>query len=403
MFLTSLTAFGALLPLAQSFTFSSISAQDTYLLPNPFSGNDTTSENSWTATTTAANSSLNTILRPAQNSSFIVYDDLEFFSIFDPQFNFTLIQRRDDDFAAEGGAWAWDRNQVWFSSSGVTEYSSTIYILDLANNSVSMPVLTGDPIVNPNGAYYFNRTVYFTYRGSTTYAPGIAAIDPATNIATNVVNSYFGLRFNFPDDVAWVRKGGYSYMFFTDLGEPGLLAEDKDVSPDEPPSDIQNAVWRFDPQRQTVRAVIPRSDIAVPNGLRVNADGTKLYVGDTSTSSLSGPANYSWGSAALYEYELNERALPVQKSMFSLTRQGFVDGIKVDDAGNVWTAEFDGIWIRSPDGETIAVINAAQLVETGTRHISNFALAGDTLIVFGQSQLWSLKLARQIVAPDNLS
>ena len=95
--------------------------------------------------------------------------------------------------------------------------------------------------------------------------------------------------------------------------------------------------------------------------------------------------------------------MPVNKRMFSLARTSFADGMHLDDAGNVWTAEGDGIWVRSPEGTPLGVINVAPLIAPGEPPLANFALAGDVLVVLAQSKIWTLKLPRMVVAPDNLS
>lgn len=394
----SLFTYAGLLVVSHASSIAFIPPQDTYLLTSSFSTN--VSE-SWTASTTTTNSSLNSVVNGAQNASFIVYDQ-GFLSIIGDQPNLTLVEQRADQFAAEGGVWAWDRNEVWFSS-GVYENATSIYVLNLSNNTITNPTFTGDPIPNANGGYYYNRTVYFTTAGNANQVASIVSINPATKVATTIVNSYFGLRFNFVDDVAWVRRGGYSYMFFTDLGDYAMDSSYPATANIQKPI-IQNAVWRFDPLRQYLRPVIPRSDVAIPNGVRVNAEGTKLYVTDNSYWKSSGFANSSFGEAAVYEYELNEDALPVKKSMFSYAREGIADGIKLDDAGNVWTAEYEGIYVRNKYGKVLGVINATPLLVPGSSYvIENFALAGDTLVILAAERLWILKLAKQIVAPDNLS
>lgn len=402
MHISKLTACAGLVALAKGSNIASIEEEKAYLLTPTFSGNDTSSFNSWTTTTTTTNASLNRVLHGTQNASFIMYDQ-EFLSIVGTNSSFKLIEQRDDAFAAEGGAWAWDRDEVWFSSGVEGENATAISILDLGNNTISTPLFSGDPLPNPNGAYYFNKTVYFTTAGNATHAGGIVAVNPATKVVTTILNSYFGLRFNYIDDMAWVQKNNKSYMFFTDLGAPTLTGTFPALA-DNPAPLLQNAVWRFDPERKSLRPVISRTDVAIPNGVRANYDGTKLYVGDSSFSGLSGTANSSWGNGAVYEYCLNDDGLPVEKRMFGLTRSGLTDGMKIDDAGNVWTADYSGIWIQAPDGKVLGSIPATSvLVSDSAYPIQNFALAGDVLVVFAQQRLWTYKLAKQVVAPGHLS
>ena len=398
----SLLLSSGLLALAHASTVAHVSPEHAYLLTPSFTGGEVDSINTWTATTNTTDSALNSALRAASNASFISYDD-QFLAIVGTNSSFNLVDQRPGDWAAEGGAWAWDRDEVWFTSGVGAQNATAISVLHLRNNSISTPVFSGDPLPNPNGAYYFNRTVYFTTAGNATHAGGIVSIDPATNVVTTLLNSYYGQRFNYPDDLAWATVDGRSYLFFTDLGAPAVTASFEALA-DNPAPQIQNAVWRFDPLRKSLRAVISRADCAIPNGVRVNADATKLYVTDSSYSGFSGTANSSFGSGAVYEFALNDHALPVQKSLFALTRQGLADGIKLDDAGNVWVAAYDGYSVYAPDGKLLGVINANPLLLPGAGFpTQNFALAGDVLVVFAQTRLWTYKLAKQVVSPGNLS
>jgi gluconolactonase len=47
------------------------------------------------------------------------------------------------------------------------------------------------------------------------------------------------------------------------------------------PPQLLDAVWRFDPQEYNLVPVISRADILIPNGIRVNANQTKLNVTDS--------------------------------------------------------------------------------------------------------------------------
>ena len=332
-----------------------------------------------------ANGTIKQALHAALNASFIVYDK-SFLDIIGTNSSFNLIAERSDAFTVDCGAWAWDRGEIWFASGVEWENATAISILHLADNTITTHSFAGDALRNPNGAYYYNRPVYFTTAGNETHAGGVVAIDPnpETKVVTTILNSYFGFRFSYIDDVAWVRRNGKDYMFLTDLGAPALIGTLPALK-DNPAPQLQNAVWRFDPQRQSIRPVISRADCALPNGVRANAYGTKLYVTDSSYSGLSNAANSSFGSGGIYEFDLNESVLPVQKSLFHFTRQGLSNGIKVDDAGNVWTVAYDGIWCHDKEGVPLGVINESPLLTPGGGFPpQNFAIAGDTLVIFAQ-------------------
>lgn len=97
---------------------------------------------------------------------------------------------------------------------------------------------------------------------------------------------------------------------------------------------------------------------------------------------------------------------PVNRRVFGLVREGIADGIHVDDDGNVWTAESEGVVVRNPKGRVIGLFNAAyfqgEVAAAAGIPIANFALAGDTLVIFGVSSLWTVKLGKTVVSADSV-
>lgn len=148
--------------------------------------------------------------------------------------------------------------------------------------------------------------------------------------------------------------------------------------------------------------VISRLDIPIPNGIRVSPDQKTLYVTDSLSTHAGGTAEGNQGYAPtagpnIYAYDLNDAVLPVNKRVFGLVRTGYADGIHVDDAGRVWTAEGEGIVVRSCSGRVLGVFNAAAFgIDTNkdaSAQIANFALAGDTLFVAAFDSLYAVELA----------
>ncbi|OCK82016.1 hypothetical protein K432DRAFT_441903, partial [Lepidopterella palustris CBS 459.81] len=387
-----LAAIGLATAVAQSELIS-IPPQYTYLLPNTFNGTITEPF----VDITTKNTTIDTLLAAAKNATFISYD---------PSFNLLLGPNPHADIIAtstlpsffEAGVWVPERNEVWFTSDAGLQNPTDIHVLDLISNAIRIPTLTGFPLVNPVGGFYFEGKVYVTTFGNTTFPSGIVSIDPATGATTTVVNSYFGLLLNTPDDVCWVRRAGRSgYMFFTD---PSFADYTK------VPAAIPNAVWRFDPDAQSLVPVIDRTDISTPNGVRANKEGTKLYVTDTPLEEpyQGDGINGSYtASPAIYVYDLDENVMPVNKRLFGLARKGFLDGLHVDDYGRVWTGEGEGVVVRNAAGKVIGLFNWEVLMSEKLRStgqvIANFALAGDSLIVLAVDRAWKVKLAQVVVSP----
>ncbi|RMY76299.1 hypothetical protein D0863_02042 [Hortaea werneckii] len=381
----------------------------TYLLPSDFSGNV---DQSFVNGTTISNSSLKSLLQKADTTPFIAYDD-SFLDIIGEEPQTKLIDNRETLFAYEAGVWIPELNEVWFTSSiyQASTICGYITVLDLSTNTLHELNGTSKPIINPNGAYYFNGKVWIaTYPSSAneTYNGGIISVDPRTLEVETVINSYFGLPFNFPDDVVWTTKGNDRYLFFTDPFYGFLAYPDNFQTPQLPVG-----VWRWDPQEDLLLPVISRNEIQ-PNGVPVSPDMKSLYVTDSTSTFVPqtpynppvGPAAQNWLGPYIYKYDLTEEVFPVNRRVFGLVREGIADGIHVDDDGNVWTAESEGVVVRNPKGRVIGLFNAAyfqgEVAAASGIPIANFALAGDTLVIFGVSSLWTVKLGKTVVSADSV-
>jgi len=380
----------------------SVPYEYTYRLPSGFSSN---ANETFVNSTTTGNDTIDSLLDAASKAPYIAYDD-SFYDIIgrnasEPQ----LVQQRDSAFAYEAGVWVPERDEVWFTSdvSDGPRVTPHVSVLNLSTNAVYPLNGTSQPIVDGNGGYYFQGKVYFaTYPDNTTYRGGIISVDARTLEVETVLNSYFGLSFNGVDDIAWAQQGNDRYMYFTDLAFPYLA-----YPTGLPPVQLPATVWRWDPQDGVLLPVISRNEVN-PNGVRVSPDFRTLYVtDDTATfgppgpnSPPMGPGAEDWLGPYVYKYDLDSEMMPVNRRVFALVRQGKADGIHVDDAGNVWTGEYEGVTVRNPKGKVIGQFNSQYFQENKNADgpfIANFALAGDTFVFLSTTRLWTVKLAKTVV------
>lgn len=369
--------------------FISIPPEWTYKLPPTFAGNTSTDF----VQTTTNNATIDSTLLRARSSPFISYSD-EFLSIANGGQRFNLVSQPDSQFAFGAGVWVPSNNQVWFTSSPSTN-PSYLSILNLNTSTVTRPN-TSQPIPNPSGGYYFNGRIYITAIGNDTLAGGIYSINPVTDASGThqtdiVVNSYFGARFNSPNDVTWSSNG---MMYFSDPNHRGL------VNDYNAPPGLPNAIWRFDPSAQLLQPIISRADILNPAGIRVNKNSTHLYITDAS-STAGTPAP---GSPAIYQYDLTSDGYPTNKKLIGFARRGVPNGLQIDDQDRIWTAESEGIVVRSPQGRILGLFNAEYFLEgdaqgTAADSIADFALAGDTLVILALQRVWTIKMGEVLVSP----
>ena len=96
--------------------------------------------------------------------------------------------------------------------------------------------------------------------------------------------------------------------------------------------------------------------------------------------------------------------MPVNRRVFGMARQGIADGIHVDDAGRVYTAEYEGVVVRNPAGKTIGVFNSQYFdadKEAGGLPTANFALAGDVFVYLAGTRLWTIKLGQTVISRNS--
>ncbi|KAJ4346393.1 uncharacterized protein N0V89_010322 [Didymosphaeria variabile] len=371
--------------------------ENTYLLPRPFN-------NTFRHPFVDANLSDPDITRTidaARSSPFISYDE-EFDEIlgFSPQV--LLVANSSEVFAFEAGVWVPHLNQVWFTAF-LNPTPGYITILDLNTSKTFRPSLIGSGapvLVNPNGGYYFDGLVYITSFGNATTAPTIVSIDPYTYETKEVINSFYELPLNGPDDITFAmsRTTGQPCMFYSDFyfaaeGLPGVW---------DAPQQLPNAVWKFSMADKSLQMAVSPLDVQTPNGLAVNRENTLLYVSDGPDSAVFGqPYNASSGSAGLYVFDLGgeDGCTPQNKRILGIARQGFANGIKIDDYGRIWTFEYEGVVVRKPNGKVLGVLNIHNILGRDSPDVApgaNFALVSDELYILGFYKVWKVKLGQVV-------
>jgi gluconolactonase len=150
---------------------------------------------------------------------------------------------------------------------------------------------------------------------------------------TTLASHYRGRKINTPNDIVMHSDGS---IYWTDgdgaLFIPGMDAADLQRYQDH------NNVFRLSPDGSTLTAVI--EDFVFPNGIAFSPDEKRLYVNDTRQAQVRVFDVFGDGSVG------NGRVF------YNLFGQevGHADGMKVDQAGNVYCTGPIGIHVIAPDG-----------------------------------------------------
>ncbi|HSF04166.1 MAG TPA: SMP-30/gluconolactonase/LRE family protein [Methylomirabilota bacterium] len=197
-----------------------------------------------------------------------------------------------------------------------------------------------------------------------------------TGALTVLADRYQGRRLNSPNDLIYRSDGA---LYFTDppFGLPKAFADPGKELPFSGVFCLINGKLR-----------LVASDLSGPNGLALSPDERYLYVG-----------NWDPRRKVVMRYEVRpDGALSSGQVFFDMTDapgEDALDGVKVDQRGNVYVSGPGGLWILSPDGTHLGTLK-------GPEHPHNMAWGdddGQTLYLTAQTGLYRIRLSVPGVRP----
>jgi gluconolactonase len=212
--------------------------------------------------------------------------------------------------------------------------------------------------------------------------------DEKDGTQTILADSYDGKRLNSPNDLVYRSDGT---LFFTDppFGLPKFFNDPrKQLS-------FSGVYSMYKGKLQLVS-----KDFTGPNGIAFSPDEKYLYVGNWPRS-LTGQelrkedepvSEIGDKHRAIMRYEVQpDGTLKNGKLFFDFTNapgEDGLDGIKVDQKGNLYVSAPGGLWVISPEGKHLGTI-------VTPKHAHNFAWGdadGKTLYVCARSGLYRMRL-----------
>ena len=158
---------------------------------------------------------------------------------------------------------------------------------------------------------------------------------------------YDGRELNSPNDVI-VKSDGSIYFTDPTYGRmPGFGLER------EQELDFQG-VYRLPAGGGELELVV--DDFAQPNGLCLTADESLLYINDTDRAHIRVFEVGSDGSLS------GGDVLADGIGTGELESGELVDGMKLDEPGNIWVTGPKGVWVFSPEGEHLGVLEVPENV-----------------------------------------
>ncbi len=185
---------------------------------------------------------------------------------------------------------------------------------------------------------------------------------------TVLADSYNGKRLNSPNDLVYRSDGT---LFFTDpaFGLPKVYDDPRKELPYQGVYSLKDG---------KLNLIV--KDLKGPNGIAFSPDEKYLYVGD-----------WDDDNKVVMRYEINSNGLVENTSLFanltSFPGEDAIDGIKVDQKGNVYVSGPGGLWIYSSDGKALGSLQ-------GPEHPHNLAWGDDgrTLYLTAMTGLYRIRL-----------
>jgi gluconolactonase len=204
----------------------------------------------------------------------------------------------------------------------------------------------------------------------------VLRVEPHGN-TTVIADRYQGRRLNSPNDLVYRSDGT---LFFTDppFGLPAMYEDPRKELP-------FSGVYRV----RDGEVALLTDELQGPNGIALSPDERYLYVG-----------NWDPKRKVVMRYELDASgAVSNGRVLFDMTDapgEDAIDGLKVDQAGNLYVCGPGGIWVLSADARHLGTLKLPE-----SPH--NLAWGDDdgrTLYVTALTSIYRLRLAHPGVRPS---
>jgi len=199
----------------------------------------------------------------------------------------------------------------------------------------------------------------------------VIRVNPHGDISV-LADRYDGRRLNSPNDLVYRSDGT---LFFTDppFGLPGVF--------DDPDKELPfSGVF----QARDGEVTLVTDELTGPNGLAFSPDESLLYVG-----------NWDPERKVVMQYDLESGEGSVLFDMTDAPGEDAIDGLKVDEAGNLYVCGPGGIWIITPDGRHLGTLRLPEAPH-------NLAWGDDdacTLYITAETSVYRLRLGIPGIRP----
>ncbi|MDM8552009.1 SMP-30/gluconolactonase/LRE family protein [Desulfobacterales bacterium HSG2] len=257
-----------------------------------------------------------------------------------------------------------------FAEGPAADADGNLYFSDIQANRIYTWSGAGEPVVFREDSGGANG-LFFNSEGNLLACEGtngrLVSIDSQGEVTAVLADKYpweTGSAFNEPNDLWIDAKGG---VYFSD---PVYIKE----------STVQDGehVYYLTPKRDNIDRVV--DDMTRPNGIIGTPDGTTLYVADH-------------GAGKTYKYEITENGSLSNKTLF--VSEGS-DGMTIDDEGNIYLTNENGVRVYNSSGTLIETISV-----TDPTNVCFGGADGQTLFITAKTKVYSIRMRVKGVSADS--
>ena len=200
------------------------------------------------------------------------------------------------------------------------------------------------------------------------------SIDPHNDEQETLVDEWFGLTFNSPNDIV-VKSDGT--VWFTDPSY-GYLQGFKDHPL------VGDFVYRYDPATGDVTVVA--DSFNKPNGLAFPPGEEILYINDS--AAIQGPGSYYVSLPHhIRAFDVAGGRQLTNDRLVAVVTPGIPDGLKTDSAGRVYSSSSTGVKVYDPLGRLLG-----EILVPGSSNFCFGGLEDNRLFILNDTAIWAATL-----------
>ena len=177
-----------------------------------------------------------------------------------------------------------------------------------------------------------------------------------------IINSYRGKRLNGPNDL-WIHPDKQIYLTDAFYKRDWWEHDEKEIEKEN--------VYCYYPESK--KLIVAADNFVRPNGIVGSANGNKLYVADIDDNKI-------------YQFKVDRDGHLGSRKLFTEAKS---DGMTIDNKGNVYVTNSDGVTVFNSKGKQI------EQIPTGERWTANVVFGGkdrDILFITAMGSVYTLQM-----------